>query len=83
MKLKRETAALSLLAKQGRVNEAAIDAQLDRVLDVERELKHLHVGLLSAIKNLLTPEQQAKLREIVNGEGAPLSKAAHTRREPK
>ncbi len=83
MKLKRETAALSLLAKQGRVDEAAIDAQLDRVLDVERELKHLRVGLLSAIKNLLTPERQAKLREIVDGEGAPPSKAAHTRREPK
>jgi hypothetical protein len=50
--------------KQERVDEVALGAQLDRVLDVERELKHLHVGTLVAIKNLLTPEQQVKLREI-------------------
>ena len=44
-KLERETAALAALAKQDRVDEAALVAQLDKVLDVERELKHLHVGL--------------------------------------
>jgi Spy/CpxP family protein refolding chaperone len=62
--LERESAALSSLAKQQRVDEGAITAQLDKVLDIERALKHLHVGLLAAIKNLLTPEQQTKLREI-------------------
>jgi Spy/CpxP family protein refolding chaperone len=64
MKLERETTALKSLVKQERVDEVALGAQLDRVLDVERELKHLHVGTLVAIKNLLTPEQQVKLREI-------------------
>ena len=63
-KLEHETAALSALAKQERVDEAALVVQLDRVLDAERELKHLHIGLLVAIKNLLTPEQQARLREL-------------------
>ena len=79
MKLERETAALSVLAKQDRVDESAIRQQLDRVLDVERELKHLHVGLLSAIKNLLTPEQKAKLRGIVKGDGGQTSEATRKR----
>ena len=66
-KLEREVAAFAALAKQERVEEAAIIAQLDKVLDAERELKHLHTGFGVAIKNLITPEQQAKLREIAKG----------------
>ncbi len=66
-KLERETAAFATLVKQERVDEAMILAQLDKVLDAERELKHLHVGFGVAIKNLLTPAQQAKLREIAKG----------------
>ena len=63
-KLERETAALAALTKHERVDEAQLLAQLDKVLDVEREVKHLHVGSAVAVKNLLTPEQQAKLREM-------------------
>jgi Spy/CpxP family protein refolding chaperone len=66
-KLKSETAALSALAKQEPVDGTALAAQFDKVLDVERELKQLHVGLLVAIKDLLTPEQRTKLREIAKG----------------
>jgi len=71
-KLQNEYAALSALANQGHVDETAIGAQLDKVLDVERELKHLQVGLMVAIKNLLAPEQQAKLRELMKDGGAQL-----------
>ncbi len=71
-KLESETAALSALAKKDRVDEAALLAQLDKVLDAEREVKRLHLGLLAAIKNLLTPEQQAKLRDIAKSGGAQL-----------
>jgi hypothetical protein len=46
------------------VDESALHQQLDKILDLEREAKHLHIGLVVSIKNLLTPEQQAKLREI-------------------
>jgi len=77
--LERESAALSALAKQEHVDEGAIVAQFDKVLDVERALKHLHVGLLAAIKNLLTPEQQAKLREIGKDGGARLAEDARRR----
>ena len=79
MKLERETAALAALAKRDRVDEAAIGAQLDKVLDVERQLKHLHINLLSAIKNLLTPEQQAKLREIAKRGDEQLMEATRKR----
>jgi Spy/CpxP family protein refolding chaperone len=78
-RLARETAALATLAKREKVDEAAIVAQLDKVLAVERELKHLQVGLLSATKNLLTPEQQAKLRELAKDGGAQLIEATRTR----
>lgn len=77
--LERETAALSTLAKQERVDEAALGAQLDKVLDAERELKHLHIGLLAAIKNLLTPEQQTKLRQIAKDGGGQLMEDARRR----
>ena len=73
--MERETAALAAMAKQDRVDEASLVAQLDKVLEVEREAKHLHVGMLVAIKNLLTPEQQAKLREIAKDGGAQLIEA--------
>ncbi|MBI4658377.1 MAG: periplasmic heavy metal sensor [Verrucomicrobia bacterium] len=78
-KLERETAALAALAKQNRVDEAALVAQLDKLLDAERELKHLHVGLLVAMKNLLTQEQRAKLREIARDGGAQLGEDARKR----
>jgi Spy/CpxP family protein refolding chaperone len=79
LKLERESAALSALVKKERVEEAALSAQLDKVLDAERELKHLHIGMVAAIKNLLTPEQQAKLREIAKDGGKQLTEKARKR----
>jgi Spy/CpxP family protein refolding chaperone len=46
------------------VNEAQALSQLDKVLDVEREIKRLHIGMGIRLKNQLTPEQQAKLQNI-------------------
>src|SRR5262245_14073228 len=53
--------------KQDRVNESQTLAQLDKILNLEREIKRTQVALLIKIKNSLTPEQQTKLREIQNG----------------
>jgi ribosome maturation protein Sdo1 len=78
-KLERETATLATLAEQERVDEASLFAQLDKVLDVEREIKHLHVGLVVAIKNLLTSEQQIKLREIAKDGGTQLTEETRKR----
>jgi Spy/CpxP family protein refolding chaperone len=62
--LQDEVEKLAALVKQDQVDEAQTLTQLDKVLNLEREVKRLHIGLLIRIKNKLTPEQQARLREI-------------------
>src|SRR6266849_5097017 len=57
--------ALHTSMKENTVNEQQALAQLDKVLDAEREIKRLHFGLAIAIKNKLTPEQQNKLHEMM------------------
>jgi Spy/CpxP family protein refolding chaperone len=78
-RLERETAALSALARQEGVEEAALGAQLDKVLDVEREVKHLQIGLMVAARNLLTPEQRAQMRKLVQGGVKEFTEAARAR----
>jgi len=51
------------------VNEAETLAQVDRVLSVEREVKHAQMAMLIRIKNALTAEQQAMLRELRKAAG--------------
>lgn len=72
MKLEREAAALAAIVKQDRVDVAALNTQLDKVLDLEREAKHLHIGLAAAIKNLLTADQQSNLRELAKNSAGQL-----------
>lgn len=62
--LQEEVEKLAVLIKQDQVDEAQALTQLDKVLNVEREIKHTHIGLLIRIKNKLTPDQQARLRDI-------------------
>ena len=38
--------------------------EVDRILNLEREIKRAQVGLMVRIKNTLTPEQQKKLADI-------------------
>jgi Spy/CpxP family protein refolding chaperone len=60
--------------KESSVNEQQALAHLDKVLDTEREIKRLHMGLAIRIKNKLTPEQQAKLqsfKRMLGGGGGP------------
>ncbi len=56
--------ALHEIMKSDSVNEQQALAQLDKVLDAEREIKRLHIGMAIRIKNQLTPEQQAKLHAM-------------------
>ncbi|WP_395747711.1 Spy/CpxP family protein refolding chaperone [Prosthecobacter sp.] len=78
-KLETENTALAALVKQERPEESAVLAQLDKVLDAEREVKHLHVGLMVAVKNLLNAEQQTKLREMTKNGGAQIADATRAR----
>ena len=61
--------ALHETMKANQVNEQQALTQLDKVLETEREIKKLHMGLAIRIKNALTPEQQEKLQNMRRGRG--------------
>ncbi|HEY3102180.1 MAG TPA: periplasmic heavy metal sensor [Pyrinomonadaceae bacterium] len=65
--------ALHETMKADQVNEQQALTQLDKVLDAEREIKKLHMGLAIRIKNNLTPDQQQKLQSMRHtpGPGGP------------
>ena len=52
------------LLKQTPVDEVQVMAQLDKVLNAEREVKRTQIALMVRIKNKLTPEQQSRLRKM-------------------
>jgi hypothetical protein len=56
--------ALADLLKQSPVDEARVLAQLDKVLNGEREIKRTQIALMVRIKNKLTSEQQGRLRQL-------------------
>ena len=62
-KLQDQMEQLQETMKSPSVNEAQALAQLDKVLDIEREIKRLHIGLAVRLKNRLTPEQQEQLHK--------------------
>jgi Spy/CpxP family protein refolding chaperone len=59
-----ESEKLAALVKQEHVDEQQTLAALDKILDVEREIKRLQFSLVVRIKNKLTSEQQARLMAI-------------------
>ena len=56
--------SLAGLLKQSPVDEGQVLTQLDKVLNAEREVKRAQIALMVRIKNKLTAEQQAKLRQL-------------------
>lgn len=62
-----ETQRLGELLDRPSVDQSAALAQVEKVLAVERAVKLAHLALLIQIKNLLTPEQQARLAEARGG----------------
>ncbi len=62
--MQSEQEKLVLLLKARPVDESAVLAQVDKVLDREREIKKIQISLLVRIKNQLTVAQQAKLMEL-------------------
>jgi hypothetical protein len=59
-----EKIAALLKADQREINEQTVIAQLDKVLSLEQDIKRTQLVLLIRLKNKLTPEQQARLREL-------------------
>ena len=65
-----EMETMASLVKQEKVDEAQTLAQLDKILNVEREIKRTHIALVIRIKNRLSAEQQARLQEMKHKSGA-------------
>ena len=63
-KLQDQAEQLHETMKSTSVNEQQALAQLDKVLEIEREIKRLHIGLAVRLKNRLTPEQQEQLHKM-------------------
>ena len=59
-----ETQRLTELLDKPAVDQTAALAQVDKLLAVERDVKRAHIGLLIQIKNNLTADQQARLRQL-------------------
>jgi Spy/CpxP family protein refolding chaperone len=57
-----EEETLQGLLKQDRPDEKQVIAQLDKLLTIENDMKRSQMTMLIRIKNVLTPEQQEKLR---------------------
>ena len=67
-KLQDQMEQLHEMMKAPLVNEEQVMAQLNKVLDIEREIKRLHFGLAVRLKNRLTPEQQEELQKLQMGQ---------------
>jgi Spy/CpxP family protein refolding chaperone len=62
--LQQEVQALSELLHQEHPDAQKAEAQLDKVLDREREIKKAQLSLALAIQEKLTPDQLKKAREL-------------------
>jgi Spy/CpxP family protein refolding chaperone len=69
--MEAETEKLVALLKKDHVDENAVLAQADKVMNLERDLKRTQLGMFIKLKNTLTPQQQAKLRAIKNQTPSP------------
>ncbi len=71
MDLSRASERLSDALRPARVDEAAAIGLADQVMGCEMGVKRAQLAMLIRLKNLLTPEQQDKLRELRPAKGPP------------
>jgi Spy/CpxP family protein refolding chaperone len=62
--LSEDAEKMANLLRATPIDEAKVLEQADKVMAQEREVKKMQLSLLVRIKNLLKPEQIAKLQEI-------------------
>lgn len=65
MELHRATEALNRALEPSEVDESAVLAAAEEAMGLEKQVKKAHLELMVRIKNLLTADQQAKLKEIL------------------
>lgn len=63
------TEKLVEILKQPQVDQSKALAQLDTVLDLERQMKHAQLTLMIQVKNELTQDQQVKVRQLMGAGG--------------
>lgn len=61
------TAKLVDILRRSPVDQTKALAQMDAVLDLERDVKHAQLTLMIQLKNALTPQQQATARKLEPG----------------
>jgi len=64
--LKEASDTMVQLLQQTPVDEARVLEQADKVMGYERDIKKIHLSMLIRIKNSLTPDQIAQLRQTRN-----------------
>jgi Spy/CpxP family protein refolding chaperone len=57
-------ADLGKLLDEPKIDEAKVLAQADKVMDLERQIKKQHLGLLVRLRNQLTDAQRKKAHEL-------------------
>jgi Spy/CpxP family protein refolding chaperone len=62
--LQDEGEKMVALVKEEQVDEQRALAELDKILDLEREIKRTQISLVVKIKNTLTAEQQTRLQAL-------------------
>jgi Spy/CpxP family protein refolding chaperone len=63
-RLHAEGEEMDVLLRQQPVNEEQALEQLNKILEIENEIKRTHFPLLVRIRNILSPEQRAQLVAI-------------------
>jgi len=63
-RLHAEGETMGSLLRQQPVNEEQALEQLNKIMEIENEIKRTHFPLLVRIRNILTPEQRARLDTI-------------------
>ncbi len=58
--------AMAQMLQQTPIDEARVLEQADKVMGLEREIKKIHLSMLIRIKNSLTQEQIAQLKQMRN-----------------
>ncbi|MGQ0738461.1 MAG: hypothetical protein ACT4OJ_05320 [Bacteroidota bacterium] len=62
--IQQEMETLVKLTSQNTVDEKKVIEQLDKVLELEKQIKKRQITLMIRIKNKLTVDQQNKLKQI-------------------
>ncbi|HEY8852122.1 MAG TPA: periplasmic heavy metal sensor [Gemmatimonadaceae bacterium] len=63
-KMSAESEKMGRLLQATQVDETAVLDEVDRILNLEREIKRAQISLMVRIKNTLTADQQKKLADI-------------------